>query len=194
MPAHLLLPGKPSPRPPRPEPREGHIAVGYILGAHGLEGELKVDSLSDNPERFRTGAVLRAGDRSITIRSLRAHRGALLVRIDGIDHPGPGRSVTRPATGDTGVRTRAARRRTSTIVSSSSASKYATPEGTALGTLQEVLETGANDVYIVRDDESELLVPAIEAVVKQVSIADKTMVIEPLPGMERRPLRNARSP
>jgi 16S rRNA processing protein RimM len=185
------LPDQPSPRPPRPEPREGYIAVGYILGAHGLEGELKVDSLSDNPERFRAGAVFRAGDSSITIRSLRAHRGALLLRIEGIDTRDKAEelrgllleipdSELGPLEQDEYYRFQ--------IIGL----EVRDTEGNILGRLEEVLETGANDVYIVRDAESELLVPAIESVVKKVDLAAGTMVVDPLSGMERRPLARRR--
>lgn len=182
------MPDKPSPRPPRPEPREGYIAVGYILGAHGLEGELKVDSLSDNPERFRTGAVFRAGDSSITIQSLRAHRGALLLRVEGINTRDAaeelGGLLLEVPESDLGPLEQDEYYRFQLI-----GLEVRDTEGTVLGTLEEVLETGANDVYIVRDDESELLVPAIESVVKNVDLAAGTMVIDPLPGMERRPLK-----
>jgi 16S rRNA processing protein RimM len=58
-----------------------------------------------------------------------------------------------------------------------------------LGKVEEVLDTGADDVYIVRDDESELLIPAIDSVVKEIDIAGRRMVVELIPGLERRALK-----
>ena len=56
--------------------------------------------------------------------------------------------------------------------------------GEALGTIVEILETGANDVYVVRaDGVGELLIPAIKDVVKDIDPAQGRMLIEPLPGM-----------
>ncbi len=179
---------KPKPRPPRPEPREGYIAVGYILGAHGLEGELKVDSLSDNPDRFRIGAVLQASEGLVTVRSLRTHRGALLLRFEGIDTREQAEDLRgmllEIPDADLGPLDADEYYRFQLI-----GLEVHDTEGNVLGTLEEVLETGANDVYIVRDDESELLVPAIESVVTDVNVSAGTMVIDPLPGMERRSLK-----
>src|SRR5207248_8685399 len=54
---------------------------------------------------------------------------------------------------------------------------------TALGTVSEILETGANDVYVVRGARGEILIPAIKDVVKDIDPQNGRMVIEPLPGM-----------
>jgi 16S rRNA processing protein RimM len=185
------LPGKTNPHPTRPEPHEGFIAVGYVRGPHGLDGELKVESLSDNPERFTIGAVFRAGDSSVTIRSLRSHRGALLVGFDGVDRREQadklrGLYLEIPeaalATLDTDEYYRFQ------LIGL----KVRDMGGNVLGRLEEVLDTGANDVYIVRNENSELLVPAIEAVVKEVDLAAGTMVVDLPPGLEERPLKPKR--
>jgi 16S rRNA processing protein RimM len=52
-----------------------------------------------------------------------------------------------------------------------------------LGTVADILETGANDVYIVRSAKGEILVPAIKDVVKEIDPTSGRMVIQPLPGM-----------
>ena len=62
-----------------------------------------------------------------------------------------------------------------------------------LGRIEEVLETGANDVYIVRDAASELLIPAIDEVVKEVDVERHRVVVELIEGLERRPLPRPRS-
>lgn len=185
------MPGKTNPRPISPEPHEGYVAVGRVRGPRGLEGELKVDPLSDYPKRFVRGATLRAGDRSYTVLAARMHQRALLLRVEGI--------ATREQADEL--------RGLLLEVPESELGPLAEGEyyrfqliglevrdtaGDALGRLEEVLDTGANDVYIVRNDESELLVPAIEAVVKSVDLAAGTMVVEPLQGMERRPLSTRR--
>jgi 16S rRNA processing protein RimM len=52
-----------------------------------------------------------------------------------------------------------------------------------LGTVADILETGANDVYIVRGARGEILVPAIKAVVQKIDPVHGRMLIQPLPGM-----------
>jgi 16S rRNA processing protein RimM len=57
--------------------------------------------------------------------------------------------------------------------------------GRILGSVKEILETGANHVYIVRPDGpgKEILVPAIKDVVQLIDPAAGRMVIDPLPGL-----------
>lgn len=66
------------------------VIVGRVLSAHGIRGELKIESLSDNPERFGSGARVRAGStmeipRTLEIASSRPHKKHLLVRFVGIE-------------------------------------------------------------------------------------------------------------
>jgi 16S rRNA processing protein RimM len=171
----------------RPEARDGYVAVGYIRGPHGLDGEVKVDSLSDVPDRFVIGAQFQGGDRSLTIGSLRTHKGALLIgfkrytrreqaeKLRGLLLEIPESDVP-PLAADQYYRHQLV------------GLNVQDAEGAPLGMLTEVLDTGANDVYVVSDGESELLVPAIESVVRSVDVARGVMTIDPLPGLERRPL------
>ena len=58
-----------------------------------------------------------------------------------------------------------------------------TESGEGLGRVIEVLETGANDVYVVRGPRGEVLIPGIESVVRELDVKAKRMVVSPLPGM-----------
>jgi 16S rRNA processing protein RimM len=58
-----------------------------------------------------------------------------------------------------------------------------TAEGRALGTVAEILRTGANDVYVVRGDLGEVLIPAVRHVVKRVEMASRRIVVELIPGL-----------
>lgn len=60
-----------------------------------------------------------------------------------------------------------------------------TAEGSRLGTIADVLRTGANDVYVVRDDAGEHLIPAIADVVKSIDTAGGHVVVHPIPGLLR---------
>ncbi len=58
-----------------------------------------------------------------------------------------------------------------------------TGAGALLGTVVEVIETGAADVYVVRGEAGEVLLPATREVVRRVDVAARLMVVTPLPGM-----------
>ena len=58
-----------------------------------------------------------------------------------------------------------------------------TEKGEALGTLKDVLETGANDVYVVTQDEDDWLLPAIKDVVRAIDLERNEMIVHLLPGL-----------
>lgn len=58
-----------------------------------------------------------------------------------------------------------------------------TSGGEELGDLVEVLQPGANDVYVVKGPRGEILVPAIEDVIDRIDVKERVMVITPLPGL-----------
>jgi 16S rRNA processing protein RimM len=61
--------------------------------------------------------------------------------------------------------------------------RVTTESGTFLGTLEEIIPTGSNDVFVVRRDTQEVLIPAIDEVVVQVDLQEKVMMIRPLEGL-----------
>ena len=53
-----------------------------------------------------------------------------------------------------------------------------------LGELIDILETGANDVYVIKSDVyGEILIPAIKEVIHEVDLTDKRMQVQLLPGL-----------
>jgi 16S rRNA processing protein RimM len=55
--------------------------------------------------------------------------------------------------------------------------------GQYLGVLKEILPTGSNDVYVVRNQGKEFLIPAVHEVIKEINIPQKRMVISPIKGL-----------
>jgi 16S rRNA processing protein RimM len=56
-------------------------------------------------------------------------------------------------------------------------------DGTRLGAIEEVFSNGAQDIWVVRDSEREVLVPVIEDVVKSMDLAGRRVTIEAIPGL-----------
>jgi 16S rRNA processing protein RimM len=78
--------------PPLPDGPSAWVTVGQVVKAHGLLGEVVVEPLTDFPERFAPGAILRVrrgdlGTGSLRVQSARPHKGRFLVRFEGISGP-----------------------------------------------------------------------------------------------------------
>ncbi|MCB0080026.1 MAG: hypothetical protein KDE47_03810, partial [Caldilineaceae bacterium] len=63
---------------------DGYLAVGRVIGVHGLRGEVKVELHTDFPERFQPGLQLFLGEalQPVSIRQARPHKGHMLILFD----------------------------------------------------------------------------------------------------------------
>lgn len=172
---------------------EGYLAVGYITGAHGLAGEVKVELYTDYPERFAPGVVLFVGDdlEQVEIQHARPHKAQMLLTLTSITD----------RTAAEGLRGQwlfvdeqhAARLDKDTYwVHDILGMTVVLEGGETLGLVKDVLFTGANEVYVVRpvhaeDGAGELLLPAIADVVQRVDLAARTMTVRLLPGLRPEP-------
>ena len=163
-----------------PQPGEPvFIAVGFLRRSHGVKGEMIMDVLTAYPERLRAGRKVYVGDQHelVEIKSVRWHIPAMLVRLAGCETPE-----------DTATyRNKTVFVRVDELPPLPEGEYYhhqliglsiVNESGEALGVLEQILETGANDVYLVRRvDGSELLLPAIEDVIVKVDLERKEIVV-----------------
>ena len=162
------------------------IVVGKVLGPKGLKGEIKVEPISDSPGRFAPGGILYAKDRPHQIlRSTQLSVGQLALKLQGIDSRDDAehlRGVTLLVPEDTALPLPEGEYYHFQILDMT----VYTPEKECLGRVTEILSTGSNDVYVVSSDGKELLVPALEDVVKEVDVARKTITVELPEGLRPR--------
>lgn len=170
-----------------PEPR--YLAVGRVLRPHGVRGELRIEVLTDHPERLQQHAhfYLASPNSPETVRrypveKLRRSRKVLLLKLGGCDDRNAAEEL---------------RGQLVQILFEEAAPleegeyyhfqligvKVETESGEALGRIVEVLETKANDVYVVHGPRGEMLLPAVEDVVLELDLELKRMVVRLLPGM-----------
>jgi 16S rRNA processing protein RimM len=165
----------------------GLLLVGRILGVHGLRGELKVEPLTDFPHRFQPGSELLLDGEPVRVRRSRRERNLVYVTLAGVTSRQAagalvGRSLYVPE-GSTPLGEGQYYRHD--IIGLSVRDEA----GDRLGEVVEILVTGANDVYIVRGERGELLLPAVDDVVKRIDLQAGEMVVELMEGLEFTPPR-----
>ncbi len=169
------------------------LVVGKIRRPHGLAGEALVEVYNDFPEPLLPNTVVFAGEahQPLTIQRHRMHNKGLLLTFEGITAPeqvGYFRNqmlympaVDRPPLEEGKYYQHG---RAVTYHHQMLGLSVVDESGQELGELTEILETGANDVYVVkRADASELLLPAISEVVLDVDLPRKRMRVHLLPGL-----------
>jgi 16S rRNA processing protein RimM len=161
-----------------PAPPESLI-IGHILAPWGIHGEVKVEVVTDFPERFAPGKLVYLNGYPLEIEKCRPHKQHLLVKLATIDSVEAaeklrGQDLTIPR---------------SELNPLPEGQYYAfqliglnvvTTKGKRLGQITDIMFTAGNDVYIV---EGEILIPAIEDVVKSIDLKKGRMLIEAIEGL-----------
>jgi len=155
------------------------IAVGYLRRSHGIHGEIIMDVLTDFPDRLKPRRVLYAGDdhEPVRLQSVRWHNKVMLVKILGYDNP-EATAKYRNTTLYVRMDELPALPEGEYYHHQLIGLRVVLENGETAGVLEEILTTGANDVYTVRKpDGGEILLPAIEDVVLKVDLDRGEMVV-----------------
>ncbi len=163
------------------------VLVGKIVGTHGIKGLLKIYSYSGSIQSLQSAGIVFLKDKKgvlseHVIRTVAGHAGGfilglgdfadvnqvlplnsseLYVKQSQLPAPDEDEYYWRDLIGLTVV----------------------TDQGVKLGTLAEIFETGSNDIYVVRSESKEYLIPAIADVITLVDLPGKKMIITPLEGL-----------
>ena len=148
--------------------------VALVIGAHGRDGGLNVRLLSDLPGRFDPGReLLLDGRPGRIVRSRQTGPDTALLWLDAIT----ARRQAAPLAG----KYLFARPESAALPEGEYfhyqliGVRVIADDGEDLGAIRAILETGSNDVYIVRGDGGELLIPATGQVVREVDLAAGVM-------------------
>lgn len=157
------------------------LVVGRLQRPHGVYGEIRMDVRTDFPERLHKGATLYLGAEHwpVKLAGLRSADKALLIRLEGIEDRDQaallrGKEVAIQA--DSLPRLPEGEYYHHQLIGL----RVVNETGEELGVLDQILETGANDVYLIKSEEgAELLLPAIADVILSVDLENRRMVVRP---------------
>ena len=155
---------------------EDMFRVGVIANTHGIRGEVKVYPTTDDVTRYKKlkEVLLDTGKeyKTLEIASTRFFKNLVIVKFKGIDnindieqYKGHDLYVTRENLAD--------------IIDA----KVVTEDGEDFGILKDVLETGANLVYVVEHEGKEVLLPVIPECVKNVDVSAGIVTVHIMKGL-----------
>jgi 16S rRNA processing protein RimM len=161
------------------------LVIGQIQKPHGVRGEVRVVTHTDYPERFNRLETVYVGEddpQPMEVESARFHGDLVLLKLAGYDS-----------------REEAAELRGEWLLVPESEAvpleegeyylyqleglQVFTDDGEELGELMEVIETGANNVFVVRGDTGDLLLPDTDEVVVEIDFENGRMTVHLLPGL-----------
>ena len=166
---------------------EQKLQVGIITATHGLKGEVKVYPTTDDPGRFRRlkKVILDNGKVSVDleIESVKYFKQFVILKFKGLDdieQVEKYRKASLYVTRDNAVRLK----KDELFIADLIDMKVVNEDGSPLGTLRDVITTGANDVYEVALDEGgTVLIPAIKECILDVDVENAVMRVHLLEGL-----------
>lgn len=167
------------------QPHEsGYLVVGRILRPHGVRGELRMQIITDYPERLGTLETLYLGPEYVPCQviGIRRHRDGLLLSLEGItDRDAAGRF--RDMLAHVSIKDAVPLNDGEHYLFELLGLQVVTEGGRQLGTLDDVIETGANDVFVVNGPDGEVLLPDIPQVVRQIDVPGGRIVVRLMDGL-----------
>lgn len=166
---------------------EDLLQVGIITSTHGVRGEVKVYPTTDDPRRFRRlkEVVLDTGREKLNleIEGVKFFKQFVILKFKGLDNINDiekYRQKSLYVTRKNAVRLQ----RDEYFIADLIGLKVQDEDGTELGTVKDVIETGANDVYEVEmADGRSLLLPAINQCILNVDVENGMMQVHVLEGL-----------
>ena len=171
----------------RMENMEQFLRVGVISSTHGIRGEVKVYPTTDDPERFLDldEVILDTGreHKILEIEGVKFFKNQVILKFKGYDNINDIEKylkkdllVDREHAVELGEN--------ENFIADLIDMEVVTDEGKVLGTLTDVIETGANDVYAVKTPEGkEILLPAIRDCILDVDVDEKRMTVHVMAGL-----------
>ncbi len=163
-----------------------HIAVGKITQAHGMGGWLKVVPYSGIPQRFEVLRTLYVdtdyGFQGYIVEDVNVQQKDVLLKLRNVDSRDDAQKLGKH---DLLVPTDQSIElpENSYFVHDLIGIKVQNEAGEEIGHVSEVLTNSGNDIYVVKKEQQEVLIPAVEEFIKSVDVLQGCMVVELIDGM-----------
>ena len=165
---------------------EDVFQVGVISTTHGIAGEVKVFPTTDDMNRFKKlkEVILDTGKETqlLHIQQVRFFKNMVIVKFKefrSINDVERLRGKSLYVTRENAVKLQ----KDEYFIADMIGIQVVSDKGEDLGILQDVMQTGANDVYVVEKDGEELLIPAIKDCILSVNVEEGKMEVHLLPGL-----------
>lgn len=164
-----------------------YLEIGQIVNTFGIKGMVKIKLFSDNIERFNNLKKIYVKNRNdikeYEIQEAKYHKGMILIKFKGIENPEDANLLRNSYLLVDREKEKPLEKDTYYVVDMIGLEVY-TEKGEFLGTLDDIFNTGSNDIYVVKDElGKQILLPAIKEVVKKIDMEQKKIIVNLIPGI-----------
>ena len=158
------------------------IPVGRVIRTHGLKGELKFFPADQDDLVVQNDQQIRLGETTFKIKSVRGVKSPFIVKFEGVDSIEAAQSLS-------GQEVLVAKEDFESLPEGEyyrfeiEGLKAFDDTGKYYGVIEEIIATGSNDVYVVRGDGKEWLVPMIDSVVQNIDLEEGKLIFHCVEGL-----------
>ena len=163
------------------------ITIGKARKTFGVKGEIKIEPMTDHPERFKDLRRVyltspRGEEKTCTVSSVRYMNGEPVLLLKGYDTPEKARELN-------GWLVQVPREEAMPLPEGQYywfeliGMEVESDTGETLGTIIDIFETGSNDVYVMKSGRKEIYLPATREVIRQIDRTTKKMIIHVAEGL-----------
>ena len=156
-----------------------YLSIGQIINTHGIKGEMKVYPLTDDVKRYRKLKTVYIDNTPMNIVWCKIQPDKVILKIEGIDTietaiKYKNKYIDVPR--DEAVKLEEGRYFVADIIGCTVMDE----NGVKFGKVYDVIFTGSNEVYWVKGEKEDLMVPALKTVVVNIDIEKEEIIIKPL--------------
>lgn len=163
------------------------LEIGQIVNTFGIKGEVKVVPFTDDISRFddlkKVYVKIRKEEKLYKVENTRYHKNMVLLKLEGIENPEQAETLKNAILEIDREDAIPLEEGTYFIVDLLGLEVY-TDEGKLLGKVEDIYNTGANDIYVVKDElGKQILLPGIDEVIKEIDFDNAKIIVHLIPGL-----------
>lgn len=164
-----------------------YLEIGQIVNTFGIKGMVKVMPFTENIERFSKMKTVyvknKKENKKYEIEEVKYHKNMVLIKFKGIENPEQADLLRQCYLLVDRTDEEPLEEGTYYIVDMIGLEVY-TEEGELLGILEDIFNTGSNDIYVVKNElGKQILLPSIPDVIKKIDMPNKKVIVHLLPGL-----------
>ncbi len=158
------------------------LLIGKIVGVHGLKGTVKVSSYAESLSAFKPeGLILvrdnKSRDKTYVIEWVKPHTRTILLSLKGVDDCDMSEALVGSDLFIEKAKLLELEDESYYWFDIIGLSVYTIDEK-FIGRVESIIPTGSNDVYVVKNNDDEILIPGLESVVKEIDLKQKIMRVD----------------
>lgn len=164
-----------------------YLEIGQIVNTFGIKGMVKVKPFTDNIERFNNLEKIyiknKSGQTEYKIQEIKYHKNMVLIKFEGIENPEQA-NLLRNSYLIVDRETEEPLEPGRYYIVDMIGLDVFTDDNEYLGKLEDIYNTGSNDIYVVKNElGKQVLLPAIEDVIKNIDMDNKKVIVHLIPGL-----------